>query len=302
MDLDNVLTPASTRGLRLTLAATIGAAVLATAAPVSATTSAVPYSDPAATGVIGLCDKAGQPVTHGTITAKPFVFRAVSSAAAAAPYSGSGRTASLYAYQPRQDVPAGDWSGQALTASTRYTNPAHPMAQATKGDDSLADFMANYSPAWNGLLELRMFLGAPDATPESFTYPATDIQVTGDTWHVVRGGNVPCTSGHAQSIESILLSSAQIDPKHHHGRHHVGSADAKQTGGHRPGATPASSGAIGTAADSASQTPASGGDNHDAIVGVLIAFFVLLVGSVAIAARRKPDPAAVTQGTTKESK
>ena len=91
----------------------------------------VPYTDPDAVGSIGLCNQAGQQITSGSVTTKPFAWRAVSTQPAPAPYNNAGRTATLLAYQPLQDLPAGDWSGAQMTSSSSYTNPANPMAAAT---------------------------------------------------------------------------------------------------------------------------------------------------------------------------
>ncbi len=77
---------------------------------------------------------------------RPFVWRAVSSTAAPAPYDKAGRTATLFAYQPRPQVDAAEWSGDLLTASARYTDVAHPMAAATALDEPLKDFRLNTPP------------------------------------------------------------------------------------------------------------------------------------------------------------
>jgi len=164
-----------------------------------------PYSDPNAVGYIGLCNQAGQQITSGNITTKPFAWRAVSSQAAQAPYNNAGRTAILLAYQPQQGLVPGEWSGEELTASSRYTNPANPMVAATNGDDSLSDFIQDFSPRWDGFLQLRMYLGTANAQPYSLHYPTLDIQVSGDTWTAVGGGPVNCQSGTAESLESIVL-------------------------------------------------------------------------------------------------
>ena len=100
-----------------------------------------PYTDPDAVGSIGLCNQAGQQITSGSVTAKPFAWRAVSTQPAPAPYNNAGRTATLVAYQPQQGLPAGDWSGAQMTSSSRYTNPANPMAAATAADQSLQDII-----------------------------------------------------------------------------------------------------------------------------------------------------------------
>jgi hypothetical protein len=167
-----------------------------------------PFSDLNAVGYIGLCNKAGHQIASGSINTTPFAWRAVSSEAALPPYNNAWRTAILLAYQPQQGLSAGEWTGDALTASARYTNPAHPMAAATDRDDSLEDFIEEYRPTWNGFLQLRMYLGTQNAEAYSLHYPALDIQVTGNTWHAVGGGPVNCHSGTAESIETIVLPKA----------------------------------------------------------------------------------------------
>ena len=186
-----------------------GAAVtLALMGPVgiAGATSAVPYTDPNVVGSIGLCNQAGQQITSGSINTVPFAWRAVSTQPAQAPYDNAYRTAILMAYQPIQELAPGEWSGEQMTASSRYSNPANPMAAATAGDDSLADFISDFPMKWDNLIQLRMYLGTANAPQYSLHYPALDIQVTGDTWQAVDGGPVNCAAGTAESIESIVLS------------------------------------------------------------------------------------------------
>ena len=171
-----------------------------------------PFSDPNAAGYIGLCNEAGQQITSGSIYATPFAWRAVSSKPAPAPYDNDWRTAILLAYQPREGLPAGEWSGAELTASSRYTNPQHPMVAATGGDDSLEDFIQAYPPAWDGYFQLRIYLGTQNAETYSLHYPELAIQVTGETWHAVGGGPVDCQSGRAVSLESIVLPKSATSP------------------------------------------------------------------------------------------
>ena len=181
------------------------------ASAVGADTS-VPYTDPNAVGSIGLCNQAGQQITSGSVTARPFAWRAVSTQPAQTPYNGAGRTAILVGYQPLEGLPPGDWSGTQLTASSRYTNPANPMAAATDGDLSLDDVIEQYAPKWDGFLQLRIYLGAPQESGYTSQYPALDIQVTGDSWKAVGGSQVNCASGTSVSIESVLLPSSATSP------------------------------------------------------------------------------------------
>jgi hypothetical protein len=166
-----------------------------------------PYQDSAATGRLGLCDAKGRPVTSGSIKAAPFTWRAVGATAAPAAYAGAGRTATLYAFQPRPGAEPGSWSGRALTAPSSYSNPAHPMAAATKRDVPLSDFLAGYPARDSGYLQLRLYLGAPDRPEANRTYDALDIHVTGSTWHAVGAAAVDCHSGTAVSFETQVGSA-----------------------------------------------------------------------------------------------
>ncbi len=174
----------------------------------AAPATSVPYSDPQAVGYIGLCDAAGHQVTSGSMSAHPFAWRAVSSVAAPAPYNDDWRTAILLAYQPQQFLTSTEWSGMELTASSRYSNPAHPMTAATAKDYSLHDVTEAYKPLWDSFYELRIYLGTKNAPPYETTYPALGIQVTGSTWHAVGGGPVNCTSGTSTSLETIVLPTS----------------------------------------------------------------------------------------------
>lgn len=172
--------------------------------------ASAPFQDPAAQGYLGICDEAGQQITSGSTATVPFAWRVVSTQPAVAPYNNSYRTAVLVAYQPiNGEVPA-LWSGEALTASSRYSNPSHPMAAATTGDMSLADFVRDFPPRWDGLVQLRLYLDTSDEPVYSRHYPALDIQVTGSTWHALDGGVVNCHAGRAISIETILLPTTTI--------------------------------------------------------------------------------------------
>jgi hypothetical protein len=178
----------------------------------SAAAAGVPFTDPSASGYIGLCDRAGHQMTSGSVTAHPFAWKAVSSVPALPPYDNATRTAILVAYQPRQGLVAGEWSGAELTASSRYSNPAHPMAAATGDDDSLADFTSDFHPVWNGYVQLRMYLGASGAEIYRVHYPTLVIQVSGSHWRAIGGGRVDCNAGTATSIETILLPKSSTSP------------------------------------------------------------------------------------------
>ncbi len=192
---------AATRALAALSLASVGLAGIvmpAGAAP------AVPYSDPNAAGSIGICNQQNQQVTSGNIATTPFAPKVVSSVAAPSSVSGTGRTATLYAYQPIPNLPSGYWSGEQITGTSQYSNPAHPMAAATSRDLSLSQFLDVFPPKWDGFIELRLFLGAPGKQPQVLTYPALDLYISGSTWQAVGGASVDCTAGQAVSTEDAL--------------------------------------------------------------------------------------------------
>jgi hypothetical protein len=263
--------------------------------PAAGARTVLPYSDSSAHGYIGLCDRSGHQITHGRLDAAPFAWRAVSSVAAQSPYDAPDRTATLYGYQPRQGLPAGDWSGQALTASARYTNPAHPMAAATAGDDSLADFIAAYQPQWDRLIQLRMYLGAPDHPVYSLEYPALDIRVSGTTWRAVDGGAVDCRSGHSTSIESILLTHKQITghPNHRsaasarHRRHGGSASPGTSNGGSAPAAAAPAAATAGAGPAVPAVATSHTSSARAAGLTILIALAIALLIGTAVGFRRR---------------
>lgn len=187
-------------------------ALLAAAAITGPATASgpVPYSDPAVTGSLGLCDGHGHQVTTGSTTAQPFASLAVGSVAAPSGYHGTGRGAVLYAYQPIENVPADAWSGEELTGNSQYTNAAHPMAAATGGDPALQNFINDYPPKWDGLVQLRLYPTAPGRPMNSASYATLDLKISGTTWQTVDGGSVSCTAGRAVSVETKLLPKSAL--------------------------------------------------------------------------------------------
>ena len=201
--LSSLLSPLRRSVLLLCCALPLMAAVLSTPAGAAGAT----FSDPASIGSIGLCNAANQQVTSGSVKDTPLAVKAVSSVAAPSPYNNDSRTAILMAFQPRQGLLPGEWSGQALTASSRYSNPSVPMVQATSGDASLHSFLVAYPANWDGWVQLRMYFGTANAPPESTSYPTLNLKVTGNTWQAVGGSSINCAAGTAVSLENIVLPS-----------------------------------------------------------------------------------------------
>lgn len=179
-----------------------GLAGLGLSSPALADT--VPYQDPGATGTITLCDKSLRPVTQGSILDRPFVWRAVGSQQAPAPYNGEGRVATLFAFQPVEGVSPGEWVGEQIVGPARYTTPARPTSQFTEIDYALEIFLDRFPARWDGLLQLRLMYGAQNAGT-STAYAAMDLQVKGTTWRVLRGGTTSCgATADAVSFETAL--------------------------------------------------------------------------------------------------
>ncbi len=139
-----------------------------------------------------------------------------------------------------------------LTASARYDNAAHPKAQATDGDYTLEEFLDTFPAGWHGLVQLRLFIGAPGLPQLTRPYAATDIQVDGDSWKVVHGGSVPCKATNAISIEEIYhtvpTTTAVVAPSADH-------VDAAAGGAAPPSASPTAAGGA---------TKSNGADSADA--------------------------------------
>jgi hypothetical protein len=203
------------RLLRRTAHLLAGTAVtlLVMAGTATAATPAVPYQDVNAIGSIGLCNQAGQQITSGSITDAPFAWRAVSTEPAPAPYNDAWRTATLFAYQPQQGLEPTEWSGEELTASSRYTNPSTPMAAATPKDESFQGFLSDYPLKWDGFVQLRIYLSTQNQPAYSLHYPTLDIWVNGDTWTAVGGAPVDCRSGSSESLETVVLPSSTTTTK-----------------------------------------------------------------------------------------
>jgi hypothetical protein len=268
-------------------------------AAAAAASSAPPYKDPNVVGYIGLCDQAGHQITSGNITTTPLASLAVSTAPAQAPYNIASRTATLYAYQPQQGLAPGEWSGSQMAPSSRYTNPANPMAAATDRDYSLKDFVLQYPPKWDGFVQLRMYLGAADEEEYVLHYPALNLEVTGDTWSAVGGGPVNCTSGTAESLESIVMPTTTTLPTIRTGSQGTATgSDTHPSGGQSGSSATTGSGGHPDGSDGTTRTPGTHLSADPAnprsttslvplIVGLVAAFLLVLAATGFLTVRRR---------------
>ena len=250
----------------------------------------MPYSDPNQAGLLTLCNTSDQPITHGSLSAVPFVWRVVSDVPTPSAYRVKGVTATLFTFQPRPYTPAGAWSGEPLTAASLYTNFAHPMVQETPIDEPLTQMTNAFPPIWDHLIELRLYLGAPDRQPDVMHYAAADLQISGNTWTVVEGGTSGCTSGTAVSREALLgMPGASGTPR-------PGATKAPGTaGGSHTGPAAAAAGsssdspATGStiSASTASDDSSAVGGAAPAAIGIGLAVIVVLAATTLWRSRRR---------------
>jgi LPXTG-motif cell wall-anchored protein len=200
---------------RLASAASVLAvtAALATAGCSADEPAAVPYTDSRSVGGIVLHDKDGKTVTSGRTTDRPFVAKAVAQARAPEPYDRDGRKATLLAYLPRRDADPTQWHGRFLTGASAYADVAHPTALAPAEGGSLADFLDEYPTQWDGLVQLRIYLGVPGEATLTTSYTTADLKVTGDRWTVVRGGSGKAAAGRAAAgrLGAAMAGAAVMD-------------------------------------------------------------------------------------------
>ncbi|MEV6927934.1 hypothetical protein AB0M46_26015 [Dactylosporangium sp. NPDC051485] len=144
-----------------------------------------PYHDSRSTGAIVLYGADDKAKTTGKLSDKPFVAKAVSQVAAPTPYDGDGRKATLLAFQPREGVDPSLWAGTFLTGASTYDDKAHPTVQAPAEGLSLREYIEKYPTRWNGLVQLRMYLGVPNEPTLNSSYSTADLKIEGDTWTLV---------------------------------------------------------------------------------------------------------------------
>jgi hypothetical protein len=206
-----------TRITRPALQIGLAASVLVTATVLAQPAQAdpLPFSDPHAQGQIGLCDSSGHPIQNGSTISHPYVVAAGSTEAAPAGYQASkGGKATLYAFQPRQDVDPGQWSGFQLTGSSAYADGKHPLVSGTNLDPSLKDFVTAFPARWDGLVQLRIYYTAPNTVAFKRSYPAAVLRVQGNQWTLVQGAQLNCDLAKVVSSEKLLLPASAFDPAH----------------------------------------------------------------------------------------
>jgi hypothetical protein len=173
-------------------AAAVGIAAIAVAGLTLYGGAEPPYKDPAATGLITLCDADGKAQTEGAVD-KPLASVVIGSSAAPKAYGAPGAVASLFAYQPREGIEPVEFSGLQLTGSSLYTDSKRPAVQVTSESTSIGDFVTAFPARDHGFVQLRLLLSAPHAGTQTARYDTADLQIEDGTWHVVSGGAGDCS-------------------------------------------------------------------------------------------------------------
>jgi hypothetical protein len=99
-----------------------------------------------------------------------------------------------------------------LTGASRFGDVRHPAAAALPEDLSLADFARDFPPAWDGLVQLRLVLGAPGQSAQDQRYDSADVRISGSRWTVLKGGGGSCSGVKAISVAQLLGVQATAVP------------------------------------------------------------------------------------------
>ena len=158
----------------------------------------VPYDDPQSAGLLTLCSEDGKAVTRGKVDDRPFAGAVIGETALPSDQDPQGAVATLFAYQPRKGIAAGEFSGTPLTAAGVLVDPDRPAVAVTGDVWSVGDFVTAYPADDDGFVQLRLYLGTAQAgTLTEGSYDTADLRVDGDTWELVRGGDASCADSSA---------------------------------------------------------------------------------------------------------
>jgi hypothetical protein len=214
---------------RWTTTAALALALGLCAAPAAWGADAPPYHDLNSVGGLYLCDKSGNAVSTGSIDDKPFTWFAVSRVPAPKGFGGAGASATLYAYQPRQDAYPDRWNGDTLTAASGYQEGDRPTAVGTPLDFTLRDFLSEYPLMWDDTVQLRMYFGSKAHGYDGTDYASADLKVTGTTWTMLSDASGDCGGATHTAAQSSEITVAHLNPS--------ASASPRGSAGARPGAT-----------------------------------------------------------------
>jgi hypothetical protein len=282
-------------GAAATLAGLALAAASATApfasASVTGSSFKVPFKDEYAQGWLTFCNRNDQAITSGSLYTVPFAWKTISSVAPPAGYRNANARATLYAYQPIQYVDPGDWSGSELTAASEFSNPNHPVAQATNGDQPLIGFTQAYPPHWDGLVEMRMMYTAVNKPQLQQPYAMAVLKISGSKWTLVEGGGGSCSQGQGLSMETVSLPKKDLAKRETVVRGDHGSSArtakpaASTAGGQSSGGQ--SSGGSNASGTKLASSDSSTGMNGGVLAGIGVGVLAVVWAAIALIGRRR---------------
>jgi hypothetical protein len=182
----------------------------------SAQAAGAPPWEPDASSVGGLIfyNAAGHAVTSGSTKDSP-----IAAYVEGAKVIRSGdTTATLEGYLPVSGEDPGQWSGEALSASTKYPNSGAPgalgsaglpVATGAAGDLSVADLASNFpttsKAGYTNVYQIRLVTSGPQesVTPQ---YDSADIAISGSTWSVVFDGSAVSVKATKVSLKASKTS------------------------------------------------------------------------------------------------
>lgn len=155
----------------------------------------VPYDDPQAAGQITLCSADGRAVTGGSTGDRPFAAFVVGETGVPSGLDATGTVATLFGYQPRAGIGPDEFSGIPLTAAGAVADAEVPAVRVTDEVYSVGDFVTAFPAEQDGFVQLRLYLGTPEAgTLTESPYDTADLRVDGDRWELVSGGDADCAA------------------------------------------------------------------------------------------------------------
>lgn len=181
----------------VTTIATIATGSLVMGFAGSASAAGNPPWEPDTSSVGGLAfyNAAGQQITGGNLTDQPLAAYVVG----ASTIRSGDTKATLFGYLPVDGETPGQWSGEAISASTTFPNASAPGSLASSTlpvvtgsgtDESVGTLEADFpntdtsNDGYAGLYELRLKTSAVGKS-QTGGYDSADIQISGSTWSVV---------------------------------------------------------------------------------------------------------------------
>ena len=191
----------------LTTVATVAVATVASGGLIAGSAAAAtpPPWEPDGNSVGGLTffNSSGTVITGGSTSDSPIAAYVQGNTVVRA----GDNKATLYGYLPVNGQVPGQWSGEALGASTLFPHAGAPASVSTtlpvetgaSGDETIATLASDFpnldtsADGYKGIYQLRLRTSSTSGGGLTTTYDSADIQITGTTWSVVYSAAIPAT-------------------------------------------------------------------------------------------------------------